>query len=203
MAGTLPAVPKPSDLTIRSFTPTLVSVAHNLRRIARTLGAHRWSMDLSWVGYERDNMAEIFAFMMQQEGQYQNFQIIIPGHESPRGQFDSGSDSPIVLGAGQTGNSVSITGCRSDITNLLVKGDFLQFTNHAKVYMVTEDFSTDGLGEGSIEIYPALQESPVDSEAIIVENVTMTVAATRDIIETPIRPPLVYNFNLQVVEDPV
>lgn len=203
MAGTLPAIPIPASVVIRQFSPTLVSIAHNLRRIARTLGHHRWTMDLGWAMLERDQMAEIYAFVISQSGQYENFQVIIPGHETPRGSFDSGSDTPIVMGAAQVGTSVDLGGFRVSETNLLRKGDYAQFTNHAKVYMVVEDFSSDSSGEGTLEIFPPLQQSPADSEAVVFENVTMTVAAAQDIAETPIQPPLLYNFNLQLVEDPI
>lgn len=203
MAGTLPAIPIPASVVIRSFSPTLVSVAHNLRRISRTLGHHRWTMDLGWAQLEREQMSEVYAFIVSQAGQYENFQVIIPGHETPRGSFDSGLDTPAVLGPSQVGTSVDLAGFRTTETNLLRKGDYMQFTNHAKVYMVVEDFSSDGLGEGTIEIYPPLQQSPADTEAVVFESVTMTVAAAQDIAEQAVQPPLIYNFNLQLVEDPI
>lgn len=160
-------------------------------------------MTLSWSDLERADMAEVYAFMVSQQGRFSNFSVIIPGHENPRGIYDSGQDSPTVVGNGQTGTTVLTQAWRGSGNSLLLKGDYLKFANTGKVYMVVQDFSSDAFGLGSLEIYPALQTSPVDTEALVVENVPMLVAAADDVQETPISPPLLYNFNLDLVEDPI
>lgn len=203
MAGTLPALPIPAQIVIKSFAPTLVSVAQNLRRISRTLGQHRWTLALRWANLSREDMAQIYAFMLTQNGQFENFQVIIPGHESPRGIYDSGLDTPTVLGNSQVGNDVNLQGFRSSGTNILVKGDFLKFNNHAKVYMVTDDMSSDGPGDATVEIFPALQASIVDLETVQVESVDLKVASLTDLAEVPISPPLLYNYSVELVEDPI
>jgi hypothetical protein len=203
MAGTLPQVPIPAAITIKSLTPTLVSVAQNMRRISRTLGYHRWSMDMQWVQLERADMAEIYAFMVSQNGQYENFNVIIPGHEAPRGIYDSGQDTPIVDGNGQTGTSINLMGLRASGTNILVKGDYLKFANHGKVYIVTADMSSDSPGDATVEIFPAVQATIVASEAVQVENVDMAVASLDDVAESMVRPPLLYNYKVELIEDPV
>lgn len=148
-------------------------------------------------------MAEVYAFILSQRGRFDNFSVIIPGHESPRGIYASAQDTPTVKGNGQTGTTVVTQGWRLSGTSILVKGDYLKFNNTGKVYMVVQDFDSDGAGEGNLEIYPALQAPPVDTEALVVENVAMLVAAAEDVQETPISPPLLYNFNLNLVEDSV
>lgn len=148
-------------------------------------------------------MAEVYAFMVSQQGRFANFTVIIPGHESPRGIYNSAVDTPTVKGNSQTGTTVVTQGWRLNGSSLLLKGDYIRFINTGKVYMVVQDFNSDGAGEGNLEIYPALQAPPVDTEALVIENVAMSVAAANDVQETPISPPLLYNFNLDLVEDPV
>ena len=62
-------------------------------------------------------------------------------------------------------------------------GDFLKFANHDKVYTVTADAISDGSGDETISIEPALVTSPANDSAITYTSVPFTVALRSGIQE--------------------
>ena len=62
-------------------------------------------------------------------------------------------------------------------------GDFLKLAGNDKVYMCTADVSSDGSGNATISIEPALVASPADDGAITHSSVSFTVALTSGIQE--------------------
>lgn len=80
--------------------------------------------------------------------------------------------TPLVKGAGQTGASVTIDGATASVTGYWKEGDKIQFasvydinplsrqsTNRLKDFTVTADTDSDGSGEASIPISPAIVTS--------------------------------------------
>jgi hypothetical protein len=120
----------------------------------------------------RAQFAPIHAFVLKQRGQYESFQIIPPvvgvGLGSPAG-------TPLVNQADQTGRSLVTKGWSNSIA-IFKAGDYLKISGNDKVYMVTADVSSNGSGEASIAIEPALVASPANDAAITHSSVPFTVA---------------------------
>lgn len=200
MSGTYPTSPRPDNVRITSITPTMVSVAHSLKRQVRTRGAHRWRIDLEYSELRRDEMAPLWAFLVAQRGQYETFTIVPAGHETPLGALGG---TPLVNGAVAAGlRSVPIDGLDTSITGWLKAGDFLRFDNHTKVYMLTADASSDGSGEATLTIEPALRSALADNEPVTVSSVPFTVALAQDNQEVPFRGGLRYQLNVPLIEAP-
>ena len=117
--------------------------------------------------------------MVKQRGRYESFTIvpavISTGQGSPAG-------TPLVNGASQTGRSLVTDGWNASIA-IFKAGDYLKEAGSDKVYMVTADVSSDGSGDATISIEPALVSSPADGAAISHSSVPFTVALTSGVQE--------------------
>jgi|TARA_R110000744_G_scaffold49636_5_gene107816 hypothetical protein len=89
-----------------------------------------------------------------------------------RGTAASSAGTPLVKGADQTGNVLLIDGATASQTGYLKAGDYIQLGAgiDQRLHMVTADANSDGSGNVSLSIEPALRSSPADNLAIVVAN---------------------------------
>jgi hypothetical protein len=97
--------------------PSRVSVAHSLRRQARSAGAQRFGLVLDFPPMTRAEAAPIFGFCLAQDGRYGTFQYVLPNPLTlPQGVGAIGSPTPVVDStqasptASQTGTSINTRG---------------------------------------------------------------------------------------------
>jgi hypothetical protein len=199
MSGTLPTSPAPSSAILRSITQTFVSVSHNFKRQARSRGAQRWGVTISWPPMKRPAADGIIAFLLAQRGQLEEWTLQpIPDKGTPRGV---GGGSPTVDGAQTAGDTtILLQSAPLSTTQWLAAGDLVRFAGHAKVYMLTADASTDGAGAVTISITPPIITSLADLEAVTITNVPMTVALGSDSLEMSLTPGVLYNLTVELVE---
>ena len=172
MSGTFPSSPAFKSLSVSSVQPTFVSRSISGRRQARQTHGQFFKMTASFPPMTRAEFAPINAFITKQRGQYESFQVVPPvvnaGLGSPAG-------TPLVNGASQTGRTIVTDGWNNSIT-IFKAADYLKFSNHDKVYTVTADASSDGSGDSTISIEPALITAPADDSAVTYTSVPFTVA---------------------------
>lgn len=204
MSGTFPQRPNPRAAIIRSYSPTIITRAHNLRRQASSRGAHQWQIDLAFPPMDRDTFSPIWSFLVSQRGQLGTFEWAFWKADStdlglgPRGQP---LGSPVVDGADQSGRTLATRGWRPN-AHVLRRGDFLRLPSSRKVYMVTAEAISDATGRVSVAIEPALVTSPTASESLIVKGVTFHVAMSTDTVEAAMRPPLWFDgLSLTLTEE--
>lgn len=198
MSGTLPlSVQMPAQATLRSMQPTRVSVAHSLKRQVRTRGAQRWGIRMSWSPMRRNLFAQFQGFLLSQRGQADTFTTTLPGYTAPQGTWPG---TPLVNGASQTGRSIIMDGFTASQTGVAKCGDLLKFAGHTKVYMITADANSNGSGQATLSIEPALVASPADNEAIVTSNVPFTVALASDSLDTNLSPGVLFTLEIDMVE---
>jgi len=92
--------------------------------------------------------------------------------KTARGTASSSAGTPLVKGANQAGNTLLIDGATASQTGYLKAGDYIQLGTgtSSRLHMVVADANTDGSGNASLEIEPALRTSPADNLAVIVAN---------------------------------
>ncbi len=78
----------------------------------------------------------------------------------------SAGGTPLVDGASQSGLVLNMRGGTTTTTDYLRKGDLLKIAGIIPVYDVQADVDTDGAGDASISIYPAIVLSPADGAAL-------------------------------------
>ena len=196
MSGSLPTSPAFSSLIVQSVQPTFISRSISGRRQARQTHGQYFKMTATSPPMTRAEFAPINAFITKQRGRYESFSLIPPvlnaGLGSPAG-------TPLVNGASQTGRSVVTDGWNNSIT-IFKAGDYLKFANHDKVYTVTADASSDGSGDSTISIEPALVTSPADNSAITYTSVPFTVAMTTRVQEFSTGTSGLYEYELDLEE---
>jgi len=202
MSGSFPTSPSLENVTIKSVTATMVSVAHNMARQVRSRGAvHRWLIEGRLPdNMSRDELAPIMAFLVAQRGRYETFTFTPPVLCDARG---TATGTPLVDGADQTGRSIDTKGWTPSITGILAAGDFVKFNGHNKIYMVTADADSDGAGDATISIEPALFESPSDEAAVTVNSVSFAVALVADEAAFSLAGPLYALQTVSMLEDPL
>ena len=107
--------------------------------------------------------------------------------------------TPVVNGASQTGSSLNTDGWTASVTGLLKEGDVFtiadvyavnpvsfQSTGKLQQFVVTSDVNSDGSGEASLGIYPAIITSGATQtvSAAPVDNAAITVLGSSGAITT-------------------
>jgi hypothetical protein len=197
MSGTFPTSPVPADIKVSSFTPTLVSETQSMKRQVRRRGGQRWAFEVNYPPMARSEFAPVYAFCIAQRGQYETFTFVPPVVSDPQG---TATGTPLVNGAQSAGDNTIVTDGWSNSITALKAGDFLKFSGHNKVYMVTADATSDGSGNATLTIEPPLIADVSDNEALTVGDVPFTVSLVNDTQEFSAGPPNIYEFNLQLIE---
>lgn len=109
------------------------------------------------------------AWLMSLNGRQGTFLMGDPLRSSPRG---AGTGTPLVKGAGQSGQALATDGWTAGVTGILKAGDYLQLGSGstATLHMVLADTNSDGSGNATFDIWPRLRTTPADNAPITVAN---------------------------------
>lgn len=128
-----------------------------------------WEADITLRPMDREEAEYWISFLLKLNGQYGTFLLGDPNGATPRGVA---TGTPLVKGAGQTGNELLTDGWTSGITGIMKAGDYIQLGtgSNARLYKVLDDVNSDGSGNATLTLYPDLRSAPSDNSAIIVNN---------------------------------
>jgi hypothetical protein len=161
----------------------------------------RWEGQVTFPPLTQAQAGEIQAFFLQLEGMYGTFLYGDPNYlaQSPRGLA---TGSPLVMGAGQTGNSLIVDGLSNNLTGWLKKGDYIQIGtgSASRLHQVSEDVNTNGSGQATIPIYPAIRTSPADNAAIVVTGAKGCFRLASSSGEWQIGEANLYNISFSYIE---
>ena len=163
------------DFTSNTNTRTSVSVSGKTQRLQT--GSQYWSFTLKSPKKDRADVMSDYAFLVTQNGQADTFTIVPPVIADARGTASGVITINATYAAGQSlvkGNGGSGT---------LKKGDIIKFSNHTKVYMITEDINMDSSSEDFFNIYPPLVTGITNSTTVTYDNVPFKVYLTGDNIQ--------------------
>lgn len=129
----------------------------------------QWEAEITMPAMKREDAEQLVAFMLKLNGQYGTFTFGDPANTSPRGV---GTGTPLVNGAGQTGNSLVTDGWTNSQTGILKAGDWIQLGSGStsRLYKILSDANSNGSGAATFDIYPNLRSSPADNAVITVTN---------------------------------
>ena len=136
---------------------------------SQAFAGQRWAADVTLPPMRREQAAQWVSFLVSLRGSFGDFLLGNPMACVARGV---GGGSPVVSGASQTGSDLNITGATASTTGWLKAGDYIQLGAgiDQRLHMVTADANSDGSGNVSLSIEPALRSSPADNLAIVVAN---------------------------------
>lgn len=198
MSGALPTSPAVASVKINSYQETIVTQTISGKRQARVIGGQYFKISAQYPNMTREQFAPIMAFMMKQRGSYDTFTFTPPVVSKPQGVNPG---TPLVNGASQTGRSIITDGWGTGaVLTVLKAGDFFKFTNHTKVYQVTDDVTCDTSGNATINFEPELQTSPSNNEALVTDDVPFTVFNETNVITMATGVNNVFSFQLNLCE---
>jgi hypothetical protein len=153
-------------------------------------------MTLGTKPLDRAEQGELFAFLAKQEGMFGNFTVVPPIYGSTRSTNATGT--PTVTQTYDAGlGSVRANGGGGT----LHAGDFIKFSNHDKVYMLTADVNQDLSSEDTFEFTPRLEQQVDNTTTIIYNNVPFKVMLMTDRLTTTTAVDGTSVIEIQVAED--
>lgn len=195
MSGTFPATPGPSKLTVIPSRKNYNDISHGGTRQNRAIaGNHKWRIKAEYTNLSVDEQAPIVAFIEDQDGRAEKFQFELDtaGYPTPRG---IATGTPLLKGAATLGaTSVLTDGWTINQTGILKAATFFTIAGHKKLYRLTADADSNGIGEATLVFKPELYLAYADNAAITINNVQATVQLSKDSFEIPIRPPQLTSF---------
>ena len=123
------------------------------------------------VTFKRTRIADanlIKAFVVGLKGQFGTFLYGDPDFLA-LGPVGTASGTPLVDGASQTGTTLAVKDFGLNET-VLKAGDYFQLGTAltSRLYQVTEDIASDGVGDATLHFLPALRSSPSDNDPLTI-----------------------------------
>jgi len=160
MSGTFPLQAGFQTTNFSSQTQSRVSVSVSGKTQRIKTGAQFFSFKLKSPRMTRAEVDADFSFIAAQDGQVEAFTIVPPVISSTKG---TASGTITVQNVTSVSPAMSLAagsrniGVNSDNAgDTLKKGDLIKFSNHDKVYMLTEDVNFDGSTVDQLSFYPPL-----------------------------------------------
>ena len=180
---------------IASNTTTRITTTIANRMLRRDIGGQFWTIRLNTANLTQADMSELYSFLVAQNGQYEAFAVVPPIHGNARGTASGTSTVTQTYAAGL--KAVKANGA----SGTLLKGDFISFSNHDKVYMITEDVNMDASSEDTIHIFPNLVTAVTNATTITYDNVAFKVMLTDSSTNFKTQTDGTYKISFQLRED--
>jgi hypothetical protein len=161
-------------------------------------------------------MAQVMAFLNKQNNSLSSFQCVIPQYGRPNGTIKTpvlaGVNSAIsVTTAAAIASTVVYVTCDTirptdftsrgtTATGAFKAGDFVKFSNHNKMYQLTEDATVDVLGRATLNIWPGLYTAVATTDDLLYWDVPFTVFNTEAVQEYTLNVGDVANLTLKLHE---
>ena len=196
---------EPRTLKITSLVQINEHITHNLNRFVSERGGQRWQIEVEYPPLTRAQFGNAWAFLVARRGKFKRFNFTIPGHQS-RGTYGDGTDAKYNsanVKSGGTGNTVVIQGfgAAANGETVFMPGDFIRFSSHPKVYMIT-NAPVVASQEATLEIEPSLVKPAQISGGT--SNIDCTglfaVSLTENELETEYDLNKTYTLKLKLVE---
>ena len=159
-------------------------------------GNQSWSFKLTSPALTREQFMADYSFFVQQEGMLNSFTIVPPTIGTSRGTADG---STITVNAAYAAGQSLVKANGGGGT--LKKGDLIKFSNHDKVYMLTEDINMDASSEDFFNIFPVLTTAVSGSTTITHSNVPVKVFLDTNQIKFVTQADGLYRYEIVLNED--
>lgn len=155
-----------APMTMRSNAPVFLSDSLSLKRKAKYRGSQRWELETNLEPLSHGGNQLMVNMVVNN---YNNtVDIVIPQNIGVMKERVEATLGPVATGS-QYASTVNIASTNPEA--YIPAGQFLKFSNHSKIYMVTEGLS----GNGTLHVYPPLViELPADPPTnIYIDGVRM------------------------------
>jgi hypothetical protein len=140
------------------------------------------------------------AALVSLNGMEGSFLLGDTANTTPRG---TATGTPLVKGAGQTGRTLITDGWTAGVTGIVKAGDWFQLGSGstARLHKIMVDANSNGSGEATLDIWPALRSSPADNAALTVSSPKGRFMLASNETEWSIDEARVYGLSFEAVED--
>ena len=134
----------------------------NAQQVLELTGA-RWMATYTLAPYRAntDAVEAIKSFLLKLKGMSNDFNAYDPDYVTARGAV---TGTPLVMGAGQTGNSLI---CDAFANNSLVFKDGDYFSVNGEFKRINADVTSNGSGVATLTFDPPLRNAPADNTPIV------------------------------------
>jgi hypothetical protein len=177
-----PTSPEFKAINITSKHSNLVSETVSGKVQVRALGGQKWSFTAKYNPMTRAEFMPVYAFVTALQGRYGTFTIV-----------PTATGTVTVNGAHTAGDTtIAITG----LTGTLKAGDFIKFSTHDKVYMVTADLT----GSGTLSIEPGIVVNVASGSGVTYNSVPFKMRLNNDVQEYSLSANEYYEYEIDMEE---
>lgn len=168
----------PQQARLRSLDETQTDPTQGGVDTANRIGyMHKWAIDMTTPKLKYVDVMALFSFTCSLGGKFTPCLLSNPYPMLGTGMSDARMRENISQGT-QNAPLYNLPGAKAGI---LLPGDFIQFSNHSKVYMVTQVLSSNGAGQGTVHFTPPLRTAVAQNNpAIAGEAVKFTMRLKSD-----------------------
>lgn len=163
-------------LELSSNTPTIVTTSLSGLEQRSQVATQYFNFTANFQNLSDAERRQIMGFLMSKRGNQTAFTIDLP---APFRDSTGAYTGTITVTAGASG-ALSVTATVASNVLIVRAGDFVKFSGHNKVYMVTADATASALSV-SINLFPALRTSVVGN-TVTHKTVPMFVRCSSDSI---------------------
>jgi hypothetical protein len=158
------------SVNLRAVTQTAMSMSpFTYKQQIHNHSGQRWEIEVTLPPMQRADAEQWLAWLLSLNGMEGTFLMGDPLGATARGSLGG---TPVVNGANQTGQSLTIDGCTPSVTGWLKAGDYIQLGSDSTstLHKVLVDVNTDTGGAADIDIFPAMRTAPEDGSTVTVSN---------------------------------
>lgn len=161
-------------------------------------GGERWRVTLAYENLSPDDKATMKAFLSRVNGQQHR---VVMGDQSlvQRGEFTSYFDILLVNGAGQTGNTVNLSGATPAVTDYFRAGDMFSIDGQLK--MIVDAVTSGPSGELAVNFVPRLRQEAANGFSVTTNNPRGIFILATDTVSWQNLPGNFANLSIELFED--
>jgi len=198
-----PTTVKPTKISVSIEQPTLVSTTNALTSQRRSLGAHRIQLEYTYPPMDADEMQPFIAFFNAMQGQAKAFKLNVPKeliNDSTHIADSTVKDVTTSYGVGS--REVIVDNFGNNLTTAIKAGNFIQFDNHDKIYVVAADGGSHTDGTCRIRFEPGLLTAITSDESLnrFSDDIPLHAIFASSTIEFDVNSALLYGFKINFIE---
>tara|TARA_R110000868_G_scaffold4056_4_gene24752 strand:- start:5054 stop:5686 length:633 start_codon:yes stop_codon:yes gene_type:complete len=209
MSGTFPNPELFKSMRITSNINRLNSIDVSNKQYDKFI-SQRWQIEMQSIPLTRSQWNTIYSFILKQKGSIGTFNITPPLISSTRGTYPNDSNFKTYNGylAGTSELQVDTTtvgDATFGIVGTLSVGDFIKFSNHDKVYQLTNNLTLQNFfgspEQVPMRIFPALTTAVYNDTQIIFNSVPFKTRLIADNQDFNANANNTYTYTLNVTEE--
>ena len=198
-----PTTVKPTKISVSIEQPTLTSTTNALTTQRRSLGAHRIQLEYTYPPMDADEMQPFIGFFNAMQGQAKAFKLNVPKeliNDSTHITDSTVKDVTASYGVGS--REVIVNNFDNNLTTAIKAGNFIQFDNHDKIYVIAADGGSHTDGTCRIRFEPGLLTAITSGESLnrFSDDIPLHAIFASSTIEFDVNSALLYGFKINFIE---